>query len=197
MNNYNVMSQDQKLLILYPHLGILDITINIVNQSHIILTPAQMLCLELFEDNSIMYNYEQLFEKTKIQLEQYNDEFIHLIIKSLIQGSVIITINDIYLSMNNDMPLDINLIKIFNSMSTNKYKEEFIELAHERNDIIMTNINSKIKHGPIENNELYKYCQSAIKQFDVTEELFNMAIKTMKDKKYITSDQLIEKIYYE
>jgi hypothetical protein len=208
INNYNITSQDQKILILYPHLGILDITINTVNQSHIILTPAQMLCLELFEDNSIMYNYEQLFEKTKIQLEQYNDEFIHLTIKSLIQGGVIISIDmtkevvqnkDIdtsYLLINNDMPLDIDLIKIFNSMSTNNYKEELVELAHERNDIIMANINSKIKHGPLENNELYKYCQDTIKQFNVTEDLFNIAIKIMKDKKYIVDDPLIQKICY-
>ena len=177
----------QKKLIVYPHIGTIDITINNPQKSNIILSPAQMLCLELFENRTIVYTKDLLFEKLKERLSLYSDKFITNIIKSL--EAAVICFDDIYI-INDDMPEYINLIKIFhdiNNTSSEIKKFTEIELAHERNDILMANINSRIKQVEESLENLYIYCRDTITLFDVTQVLFDKAIQTMKDKKYIDS----------
>ena len=89
------------------------------------------------------------------------------------------------------MPSYINLIKIFNDINnTTTEIKKFIdvELAHERNDILMANINSRIKQVSESLETLYIYCKESIKLFDVTNVLFDKAIQEMIDKKYIDID---------
>ena len=159
------------------------------SKTNIILSPAQMLCLELFVHKSIVYNKDVLFTKLKNQLSLYSDKFITNIIKSFV-GSVLKLENDIYI-INNEMPTYINLIKIFNDINnTTTEIKKFIdvELAHERNDILMANINSRIKQVSESLETLYIYCKESIKLFDVTNVLFDKAIQEMIDKKYIDID---------
>ena len=190
LNNYlqyTDVNNIQKKLIVYPHIGMIDITIN-DSKTNIILSPAQMLCLELFEHNTIIYK-DILFDKLKNQLSLYSDKFIINIIKSFV-GSVLKIENDIYI-INNNMPDYINLIKIFNDINntgTNIKKFIEIELAHDRNDILIANINSRIKQVDESFDKLYIYCKKIIKSFEVTTVLFDKAIQEMKDKKYIDMD---------
>ena len=151
-----------------------------------------MMCLELFENKTIVYTKDLLFEKLKERLSLYSDKFIRYIIKSL-EGTVL-CFDDIYI-INEDMPEYINLIKIFHDINiTGSEIKKFteIELAHERNDILMANINSIIKQVEHSFETLYIYCKDTITIFDVTRELFDKAIQTMKDKKYI--DASLKKI---
>jgi len=191
LDSYHFNNRHKKLIV-YSHIGTIDITINNPQKSNIILSPAQMMCLELFENKTIVYTKKILFEKLKEILSLYSDKFITNIIKSL-EGSVL-CFDDIYI-INEDMPESINLIKIFHDINnTNSEIKKFteIELAHERNDILMANINSRIKQIEESLESLYIYCKDTITLFDVTRVLFDKAIQTMKDKKYI--DASLKKI---
>ena len=183
-DSYHFNNRHKKLIV-YPHIGTVDITINNPQKTNIILSPAQMLCFELFENKTIVYTKESLFERLKEPLSLYSDKFIRNIIKSL--EETVLCFEDIYI-INEDMPENINLIKIFNDINnTSSEIKKFtnIELAHERNDILMANINSRIKQVEESLENLYIYCRDTITFFDVTQVLFDKAIQTMKDKKYI------------
>jgi hypothetical protein len=194
---YNFKNKKREL-VLYPHMGSVEITVDNINRSNIILTPAQMFCLELFEDMHMVYCSRILFNKLKKQLK-YTDQFITNIIKSLIEGKVLIEVEPNILALNNEMPPSINLIKIFNNINctaTEIMKNTMIELAHSRNDVIMTNIMSILKKqlepiNSMNSDILYVECKKQIILFDTTKELFDIAIKTMCDKKYISVDENI------
>jgi hypothetical protein len=181
-----------KILILYPHIGSVEITVNNSLRSTIILTPAQMLCLELFENNEMVYYKSALFDKLKEEMLQYSDSFIQSIIKSLVEGSVLIEIEPEILSLNDSMPASINLIKIFNNINCTALeimKDTIVDLAHTRNDIIMTNIMSIVKNNSFDYDKVYEACKKSITLFDTTKELYEIAIKTMCDKKYIAVNE--------
>ena len=157
-----------------------------------------MFCLELFEDTHMVYCSRILFNKLQKQLN-YPVQFITNIIKSLIEGKVLIEVEPNILALNNEMPPSINLIKIFNNINctaTEIMKNTMIELAHSRNDVIMTNIMSILKKqlepiNSMNSDILYVECKKQIILFDTTKELFDIAIKTMCDKKYISVDENI------
>ena len=195
MKHHNVFEQNQKNLIFYPHLGYLNITLALEKNCHIILTPAQMLCLELFTQGtkgSSIYSYKYVFDSLKKNLSNYSDRFINNIIQSFIHSNIIVCIdNNILLCLNMKFSDDVNLIKIFhkiNNTAQEIMENTMIELAHERNDILMCNINHIVKTQQYNRSELYSMCKEMIKLFDVTEDLFNKAIDMMIAKKYIQDD---------
>lgn len=202
LRHYETIEQNRKVLVLYPHIGTIDITINNPIPSNVILTPAQMFCLELFENNTIVYNRKVLFEKLKNTLSQYSDRFILNIIKSLLEGGILIELDSDIITLNDTMPRSINIITIFNNINNTAVdimKETLIELAHTRNDIIMTNIMSIVKkHSEKQNyNTVYKECKESIKLFDVSNELYLIALKTMCEKKYIAlNENCLEKVLW-
>jgi hypothetical protein len=152
MNSYK-QHNHSKCLIVYPHLGVINCTITIKHESNIVLTPAQMLCLELFTDKSKKYDYIYIIPTMMKNLSMYTEAFIENIIKSFIKGNILIccnpndTIVKQQLMLNHDMPPNINLIQIFHNITNNMTDiiiNTMIELAHERRDILMCCINSII-----------------------------------------------------
>ena len=90
---------------------------------------------------------------------------------------------------SSNLPNSVNLITIFNNITDNTIMKVNIveELAHERNDIIMTNINSivKVNEGKLNKDELYDKVKTNIKTFEVTLELYLIALNKMHEKEYI------------
>ena len=188
-NNYN------KFLILYPHLGFVDITITYNNNTcNILMLPAHMLCLETF-DKYIDISKDELYKMLSNSLTSYDSNFINSIIKSLIIGEILIDNvqnSKNILTLNSNLPNMIDLCKIFNIINTTSTSVIDIiteELVYSRNDILMCQINSFIKKNElnkIEHNILFNLLINSIDHFLVTPDNFNKAIKTMIEKDYIT-----------
>jgi hypothetical protein len=189
-NNFPNNSTINKKLILYPHIGSVNITIG---DSELIVLPAHMFCLEHFQTIETLINYDVLFEAVKENMINYKDEFIKSIIDSLIIAKILILKNnEVRLSVRIDKkPNVINMIEIFNNIhqSHQIIKKEIIkEIAHDRNDVIMTNINHYIKIKSYEKSELFNIIKDNIKVFELNEELFDKSLKCMLDKDYINME---------
>ena len=187
----------KKYMILYPHLGTVDITINNDIPTNIILSPAMMMCLELFLNNE-SYCYDTMLKNMKDILSQYNDEYIKNIIYTFVIGQVLTSNHNIYF-LNCNMNQYINLIEIFNNHndSINLVKSIPDELAHERNDIIMSNINSILKKtNNIDRDVLFTKCHANIIIFDLTTELFDIAITSLMNKDIISIEDNMNKIMW-
>jgi len=198
MKKYNIAELERKQLIFYPHLGSLNITLQLNNKCNITLTPAQMLCLELFIINiktKSHYHYSYIFDTLKTNLVNYSDNFINNIIRSLVNGSIIeknsINLTESWFVLNTYLNESVDLIKIFHDINNTAHEimeNTMIELAHERNDILMCNINHIVKTQTYDIDTLYGMCKDSIQLFDVTRELYDKAIHTMVEKKYIAND---------
>jgi hypothetical protein len=187
MFQYNDMNSHldiKKKLIMYPHLGCVEI--EIYNKTLQVL-PAHMICLELFVtfDTHLMYNL--IFDKVKQSMSNYSDNFIKRIIDSLI-GPVLIKTKDESLRVRTDL-VDTNLIEIFYNMNIkntiiNKIKED---LCHSKNDIIMANINHYIKQfEKININVLYEIVSNSINIFHIDKDMFMKAIASLTKNDYAT-----------
>jgi len=197
-----ILACKQQHLILYPHMGIVDCTIK---NSNIIMTPLHMICLEQFDNikkEKIHNSYTMILQKMKLSLSSaYNDEYLNNIIFSLIIGKVLLLCdNTIHytkniMCINDNIPSYVNLIECFNNIEnyeTEKYKEVILELAHDRNDIIMCNINSILKKNCNNMIECFERCKKNITLFEVTSVLYETALECMITKNLITrNDDII------
>jgi len=138
------------------------------------MTVAHMLCLETYTTPEYCEEYVSLYTRLKDNLFGYTDEFIKNIINQLI-GTVLIYSNTL-LTINRNMPSKLNLLESMYSYEIDCIKKIYIELAHERTDIIQSYISSYLKQGPTNSENLYSYCKINIKVFDMTKELFNESI---------------------
>ncbi len=199
-NQNNEYLNVKKKLIMYPHLGSVEIEIH---NCKIIVLPAQMFCLELFVSFDTNLSYDIMFERVKMNMTNYKDEFIKSIINSLIGPILVKTKQNEYrirTDLNNDNKM-INMIEIFHNMNNNnktiikKIKEE---LCHEREDIIMANINHHIKKfEQISVADLHDLLESNINLFEVDLELFAKVLCKMKENDYIEmTDNKVKKILY-
>ncbi len=187
-NQNNQDTQIKKKLILYPHLG--SVEIEIYNRKIIVL-PAHMFCLELFVSFDTNLSYDLLFERVKLNMSNYNDEFIKSIINSLI-GPILIKTNEnnfrITTNLKNDIS-EINIIEIFHNNNNTKktiIKKMKEELCYEKEHIIMANINHHIKKfEQISIADLHDLVETSITLFDVNIEIFAKAIYKMKESGYI------------
>lgn len=193
-NNSNI----SKKLLVYSHIGYVDITI--MNTNMIVL-PAHMFILELFNKKDIVQSYDYVFNIVKTNMNNYSDDFINKMIQSLVNGNVIKHIDDkITLAINEKSPKYINMIDIFHQSTEYKSfieKEIAINLAHDRIDIISTNINHYIKLNDYSLEELYTIVKDNIKVFSLTKELFDKTIDRMCEYNYIKVelDKVIKCIY--
>ncbi len=180
-NNDNASENIKKKLIMYPHLGWVEIEIY---NNKLFVLPAHMLCLELFVSFDTHLTYELMFNTVKQSMSNYTDEFIKSIIDSLI-GPVLIKIDDSY-RIRTDLK-NTNMIDIFNNNIKNTIIEEMKEeLCHTRIDIIKTNINHFIKQFEYINiHTLYSLVVKNITIFSFNEELFNKAINELIKNDYI------------
>jgi hypothetical protein len=185
---YNINeSSNHKKLIGYPHIGFVDITIL---NSNIIVLPAHMFILEHFNDVS-KFSFKLLVEFTKMNMSNYTDEFIFKLFDSLFISKVLIKkdndiiLNKEFLSQNNQ----INIIDILYSIGSTKIeikKQIDAVLAHERDDIIKTNISHFLKIKDYNIDELFKEIYNNINVFELTLEMFNKALDSMIKNDYIT-----------
>lgn len=209
-NSYNkTLKERNQQIILYPHLGMIDCNIQLSTcSSNIVMTPLHMICLELFDNTTtFMHPYIFIFRHIKNNMKEINDRIIEQIIKSLVIGKVLllvdnhINITKNIMHLNNNMPEYINLIEIFHNITdyevTTKIKI-LNELAHDRSDIIMCNINSNIKKN---NNRIhidlcYTKCKEDIKIFEMNKILYNKAIDRMVIKDLIAvNDSYLEILF--
>jgi hypothetical protein len=184
-NNTNI----SKKLLIYAHIGHVDITIMNTN---IIILPAHMFILELFNKSDVILSYDYIFNIVKVNMNNYSDDFIKKIIQSLINGNVIKQKDDnITLAINEKSPPHINMIDIFHQFTNYSNfieKEISINLAHERIDIISANINHYVKQKAYKLDELYTVVKNNIKVFLLTQELFDKTIDRMYKHDYIIAD---------
>ena len=93
--------------------------------------------------------------------------------------------------LNDNMPLSVNLIEIYHDISNSDIiiKQQITnELAHERCEIIMCNINSIIKknNNNINTDNCYIKCKENITLFEIDRNMYEDAIKKMEIKDLIT-----------
>jgi hypothetical protein len=199
-NQHNINLNIKKKLIYYPHLG--SVEIEIYNQKIIVL-PAHMFCLELFVSFDTNLPFNVIFDRVKMNMSNYSDDFIKSIINSLIGPILIKTKEEQYrikTDFNNNSSI-INMIDIFHQMNNtkrtiiNKIKEE---LSHEKEHIIMANINHYIKKfEQISMIDLHDLLEANIKLFEVDLDLFVKTVFKMKEKELLeVNDNKIKKIVY-
>jgi hypothetical protein len=197
-NNQNL--NIKKKLIVYPHLG--SVEIEIYNRKIIVL-PAHMFCLELFVCFDTNLPYDVIFDRVKLNMSNYSDDFIKSIINSLI-GPILIKTNEDNYRITTDLKKkssDINMIDIFHNMNNTKttiIKKMKEELCHDRENIIMANINHHIKKfEQINIADLYDLVETNISLFEVDEAIFTETLFKMKQNDYIEiNDNKVKKILY-
>ena len=184
MFQYNKMIVNNDVsskLIMYPHLGCVDIEIY---DKQISVLPAHMFCLELFINPNIELSYDYIFEKVKENMSNYTNDFIKCIIDSLI-GPILVKKDDLLCIRNdiNNVKIDINMICNYKETIIEEMKEE---LCHNKIDIIKTNINHFIKlFDKITNDTMYDLVSKNIKLFSVNKKLFDDAIQSLIKHDYI------------
>lgn len=193
-------SSTNKKLLFYFHTGFMDINIG---NSQLYMLPLHYVCLEQFKpkEDNIPRNipYHILYKKLCIIMNNYPENILEQIIKSLIISGVLNNNNDI-LSINMNMNKNINLITIFHTLNnkTNSIKKLIHdELCLERKDIISANINHFVKVKDYMYDELYNLVSNKIKLFDVSKELFQQTIDSMIERDYISIvNNIIKKLVY-
>jgi hypothetical protein len=160
------------------------------------LFPIQQLMLELVETNDQL-TIEQL--KNTYLFQNYQNEYLDNIIKSLEICGILKNINN-KLQLT-DTVFETNLIQVYyncvNNLVRIESKQIQNELAHSRRDIICTLINSLLKKGDKNFNDLFKLVSSNIKLFQLDENLLNNALEYMINQDYISKiNDEYKKIYY-
>ena len=195
-NDMNKSTEINKKIIVYPHLGCVEIEIY---NKKITVLPAHMLCLELFVSFDTNLMYDLIFNKMKQSMSNYSNDFIKSIIDSLI-GPILIKMTNDLLRVRTDIQ-EINMIDIFynNNHKLSIIKEMKEELVHNKIDIIMTNINHFIKQfEQINIDTLYDLVSINIKLFKVNKDYYKEAIDKLVKNDYIdiNKDNYIKKIIY-
>ena len=210
---YSRKYNDKRYLILYPHLGKLDMTFHSNNQeTRLIMLPIQGIVLDQFVESSDEYtigdisiNKMVLFDKIK-SIVSYSDKFVRDVIDSLINDNILIDDDDnIIMNVNYEGLTEVNLIRTFYNISDieTKWEEKRkIELAHSRLDILSTVINSILKHTGNSSGAMFKdEIISSLETFDlfpITSKLVDKTLESMIKRDYIFFDNKTgyEKIYY-
>jgi hypothetical protein len=196
-NQMYITRNIKKKLIVYSHLGCIDIEIH---KQKISVLPAHMFCLELFVDFDTNLSYDIVFNKVKQNMSNYSDEFIKKIIDSLC--------NDILIKNNNMLRVrtlingPINMIDIFHEGYNNKniiIKQMKEELCNDKIDIITTNINYHVKkYEEINIDVLYEIIIDSITIFEMNKDIFMKAINRMIKNDYIQlNDNKVKKYIFE
>ncbi len=172
-------------LIYYPYMGMIDTTINGAN---IIMLPFHMFVLEHFIMPGVKLTKDNIMNKLKNM--NYPDTVKQKIIDSLVIGEVLTLSGDYYYAGENIS--DVNLIEIFYNINTYELPSAqniiVTDLAHERMDIVKSNINHFVKVKQYNEDDLYKMVSNNIRIFKTTKELFIRALTSMEENEYIKKD---------
>jgi hypothetical protein len=198
INTNEVQSTHNKKLILYPHIGYVEI--DILN-SELIVLPAHMIILEQFENEDININYNELINIAKNSLTNYSDEYINKLFNSMFYSKIIIK-DGLNIKINKDFLNQKNCINLINIMHINNISikiKQHIEavLAHDRINIIQTNINHFIKIRDYNKDELFDTVYNNINVFELTKEQYNSALEYLIKYDYIIiKDNIVQKLVY-
>ena len=198
---YKQKYQDKRYLVWYPHLGKLNIDIELNKKINIDLLPIQYQIL-MFIINRNFLDINQLFEKLK-KIVSYKFNFIQNLVMSLVKSNIVyvdyVKVNNVevesktlYINNNYNDKEYINLIDIFYSLSNINFKWEISrksELVHDRITILMTIINTILKYDKFKNgvqeNELLEESNKRLSLFEVDKLLLENALSKMVKKNFI------------
>jgi hypothetical protein len=190
---YESRYEGKRTLLYSLHFGEIDIT---YMKQQIIMLPIQFCVLELYEKTDTI-DIAQI--KSAPFFLNYCDKFRNDTIYSLISGGLL-KMNGTNITLVTSGQFKQNLIEIFftNSDYSQSWQENKTkELAHSREEIIMTNINHIIKTRSINRNELYDSIKKAISLFEVTTDMFDKATDYMTNHRYIetNTEQVIKLVW--
>lgn len=152
--------------------------------------------------NRQLFNIHELYKL-------YNSNYLDIVFNQLLENEIIKYENSEFIINKQYNNGDIDLIKLLNyhieEKSDDIIEDKIInETAHEREDIIMTNINSILKE--LNKNINMSNLKSIVKErlalyFDITDKMFNSVINRMKILDYISiitnnNYTIIEKLIY-
>lgn len=181
-------------LIWFPHYG--EVTIEYMDQSFKML-PIQFMVLEMFT----VINKVTLIDIYNAPFfNNYAQQFKENIISSFISAKLC-KIDNKNLILETQGIFKTDLINIFFTVSDyiQIFKQKSEEnLAHSRDDIVVTNINHLLKKNKMNYNELYNACNENIKTFTLTTDIFLKALVKMIKMEYIllNNNDIYEKLYY-
>jgi hypothetical protein len=192
-NFYSEYYGFEKILNWFPHFG--EVDISYMNQD-LKLLPIQFMILEMFDKT----NNIKLSDIIKSEIFiNYSNKFISDCINSLVAGGLLKQNNDMLTLMESGIFKN-NLIEIFFNISdySNVWEEKrTIELMHNREDILKTNINSIIKKKSMNKNELFQKLKDNIKVFELDMVLFDKTLDSMIKMDYIKlKDGMYIKLFY-
>ena len=172
-----------------------EVNVTFLNSIELKLLPIQLLVLELFE-NTDLVKLEKIKESSFFN--NYSIKFRDCIINSLIIGGLLI-LTDNHLKLSNCDNIATNYIDIFinNSDKESVFIDTKAEIAHNREDIIKSNINHYLKISAKNKLELYDLVSRNIKLFELNEELFIKSINSLIKFDYIKyENNLYTKLVY-
>lgn len=177
-------------LLLYLHIGFVDVKFNINNKSvKIKMLPIHSVILNIFNsEKTTTLIYICNF------LPNYSKEFIEIILQTFYISDILFEKdNNIFVNMNYSGGY-INLINIFNEINNTETKEKITlekNLANRKKDILISIINHLVKNNSINKLILFNKCCSTNKVFLTSKKLFDECIKEMIDKEYIKCNENI------
>ena len=191
--NYQILNKE-KIIKWLGHYGSIEIEYLNIN---IKLLPIQFMILELFDNDNIKIPINNILNLT--HNINYNTEFIKQIINSLIIGNLLLIKNE-YIILNTEPTFQHNYIELFhknyNIQNSNMNINLNIYIFSEK-EIICSNIINILNNNPLHKNMLYHLIKTKIKQFIITNELFDICINFLIEKDYIKiNNNIYEKIMY-
>jgi hypothetical protein len=150
-------SNKTKQLIWYLHYGEVEV---IYKNKNIKLLPIQYLILEFFNYDNYSLPLSDILQSEI--LSQYPKQYLINTINSLISGNILFMTNNC-LIVNEDYNFSSDLINMYNLENLNNNDTISYQLAHEDRYIILTNINSVVKHTCLSYNDLFDVVKNNIK----------------------------------
>lgn len=190
---YQLRYSNKRILNWFPHFG----EVNIIYQNQKLkMLPIQFMVLEMFNDT----NRLEIIKVTKAGFfANYAPKFIKDVITSLL-SSGLLKLQDDYIILSTNGEFKSNLIEIFFNVSDYAgiwEQKRRDELAHDREEIVNTNINHFIKRQSMSRTELFDCVKKSIQVFELDERIFDKSIDYMCKMDYIKlSDGKYQKLVY-
>ena len=187
---YSKTHSESRNLNWYLHTGSVEISYDSNHgRVNLKLLPLQALVLEKFDISTEYMTLEQYFKLDVTS--SYSRKEKEKILDVFIENKILNLVNDkLYLNLEHPGCKELNLIEKFfevSSMPEVWRREEEIQLANEKEDIVKTKINHHLKQKDLNKEKLFELCQD-INVFKLDENLFDKAIKSMINFDYIKFD---------
>lgn len=188
---FNIREDNERYLLWYLHTGM--VSIDYSTRKGLVeleLLPLQALVLENFDNDNETLKYSDFLDF--IFLENYSRKEKESILNVFVENKVLgIEKDSIYINLERE-PTNgkLNLIESYfeESLMTEVWGEiEEKEVANNKVDIVKTKINHHLKKDSYSHDKLFKLC-SEINVFELSEKIFDEAVKYMIERDYIKFD---------